>query len=149
MKRLLFGLSLFACVVSIAACSSNDASEIQAVPVTGSVTLNGEPAEGISVTFFPADGTSGNGGYGTTTADGAFELVNQMGSPGVAEGNYVVLFSKMRTPDGQPIPKDAMAADVEAINVLPPVYNNMEKSPFRVTVSASGANLETYELKSK
>ena len=149
MKRLFFGISLFLSVVSLAACSSNDASEIQAIPVTGTVTLDGEPAEGVSVTFFPADGTSGNGGYGTTGADGTFTLSNQMSSPGVPEGNYIVLFNKMRTSDGQPIPEDAMAADVGAMNVLPPVYNSPENSPFRVIVSSSGANTETYELKSK
>lgn len=149
MKRLFFGISLFLSVVSLAACSSNDASEIQAIPVTGTVTLDGEPAEGVSVTFFPADGTSGNGGYGTTGSDGTFTLSNQMSSPGVPEGNYVVLFNKMRTSDGQPIPEDAMAADVGATNVLPPVYNNPENTPFRVIVSSSGANMETYELKSK
>lgn len=55
--------------------------------VSGTVTLDGEPAEGLIVAFTPTDG--GTSAATTTDADGKYVLVSSLGA-GVPPGNYRV-----------------------------------------------------------
>lgn len=140
-------LPLISCV--LASCNSESAPNLDTFPVTGKVTLDGEPVAGISVTFFPADGTPGNGASGTTDAQGQFSLKTPDQKEGAPTGKYRVLFTLLQTPDGKPIPADEMAADVGATNVLPEIYNDPQQTPMGSTVSESGADPSEFALKSK
>ena len=103
-------------------------------PLTGLVKLNGEPAAGVSLAFFPVGTTRGRGGFAVTQPSGEFEVVSPDGQPGLPEGDYRVLLAKWTMPDGSPIPTGASAADNEAINSLPAVYSDLERAPSAVKV---------------
>ncbi len=67
------------------------------IPVTGLVKLDGRPAEGVQVSFWPADEAGAESrdryGAGRTGPDGRFEL-RAFSGPGVERGDYKVTFSR-------------------------------------------------------
>jgi hypothetical protein len=78
----------FFALISVVGCG--DTSEI--VPASGTLTVGGEPLENISVTFMP-DVTAGNSGptsFGTTDANGHFDLTTSHNQPGAVVGPHVV-----------------------------------------------------------
>jgi hypothetical protein len=121
------------------------------------VTLDGEPAAGVTVTFFPAPPevagapptTLGNGGSGTTDASGKFEAFSADGRSGIPVGTYRVLFSKVVKPDGTPLGPDEMAADANATNILPEVYGSPTETPIGADVPAAGTSALVFALDSK
>lgn len=117
-------------------------------PVTGKVTLDGQPAAGVAVTFTPAKGGTGTGGYATTDSSGSYTLQHRSGAPGIPTGEYAVLFSKMAQPDGSPIPPDKTAADVMAEDVLPERYRSIDAAQYRVSVPEGGTTKD-FELSSR
>ena len=69
------------------------------VPVSGVVTLGGNPVEGATVTFHagvPAPGQTaqGNSAVGQTDAEGRFQLKTFEANDGAVPGEYVVTISK-------------------------------------------------------
>lgn len=117
-------------------------------PVSGKVTMDGQPAPGVAVTFTPIGQTSGNGAYGSTDSEGNFKLQYRTGDAGVPPGDYAVVFSKLTQPDGSPIPEGQTAADVGALEQIPERYRQTEKPQFPVTVPEGGKTFE-FALKSK
>jgi hypothetical protein len=65
------------------------------VPLTGTVTLDGNPVEGASVTFMPQ--SSGQPATGTTDAAGKFTLKTHPHGEGVMPGKHKVTVQKMET----------------------------------------------------
>lgn len=118
------------------------------VPVTGTVKLDGKPAEGVTVTFVPAANNKGNPSSGVTNAEGKYTLVYRNGAPGVAVGDYVAMFSKLTQKDGSPIPPDKTAADVMAIDQIPEKFRMMENPRYTVSVPEGGKSFD-FEIKSK
>jgi hypothetical protein len=138
-------------VAGIAGCGGGSGRpELVLHPVSGTVTLNGEPAAGVSVTFLPDDG----GGAvqdtvaGVTDASGQFTLNVRDGEEGAPAGKYRVLFTKLVKPDGSPVGPDEMAADVGAENALPDIYNNPLETPISAEVPEGGKTFE-FELKGR
>jgi hypothetical protein len=81
-------------------------------PVSGKVTLNGEPVEGAQVSFF-TEGSS-RAAAGTTDADGAYRLTTFDTNDGAIAGDHSVTISKVAsagTSDGMDI--DGMGTDGE------------------------------------
>lgn len=110
-------------------------------PVSGTVMLDGKPAEAVAVTFMPMSDTAGGGAYGKTDASGKYSLTYRNGEPGIPKGRYYVIFSKMVQADGSPIPEGKTAADVDAKNVIPPRYREKGEMPiFEVVVPGSAEN---------
>ena len=77
-------------ISAVAGCSNGPAF----APVSGIVTLNGSPKEGLIVTFQPI-GTKenpdpGRGSYGHTDAQGRFKLVSDDGKEGAVIGPHRV-----------------------------------------------------------
>lgn len=62
------------------------------IPVEGTVTIGGKPAEGISVTFMPdvVRGNTGPTSYGSSDADGKFTLTTSEGTLGAVPGPHLV-----------------------------------------------------------
>lgn len=143
------GLGLLV-MIGAAGCGSSVTAEV--IPpletVTGKITLDGKPAEGVTVTFFPAANNKGNASTGMTGADGTYSLVYRNGAPGIAAGDYVVMCSKLTQPDGSPIPPDKTAADVMAIDKVPERYRQMENPTMTVSVPKGGKTFD-FDLKSK
>jgi hypothetical protein len=102
---------------------------VSLVPVSGTVTLNGEPAANLQVTFEPLDSSLGAAGMGFTKADGKYELHYPGSQKGAPAGDYVVRITPMETDDPE-------APTVE----IPARYNT--QSELKVTVEAG----KTYDF---
>jgi hypothetical protein len=112
---------------------------LRRVPVQGKVTAKGVPVGNATVSFLPADGTKGEGGIGTTDADGNFTLTgSRRGDSGVVPGKYKVRVSRYMDRDGTVLPADHKQADhPHAVESVPAPYSGPD-SPLEVTVPENG-----------
>lgn len=130
-------------------CSGTDAPAPEVlVPVAGTVTMDGKPAAGISLFFFPSDSSPTRGGSGKTDEHGGFEIIhNVKNEPGIPAGAYTVIYSKFALPDGSPVPEGKMPADVGAIQSLPPLWSDMTKAGKHNQVVVPADGVSTLDLK--
>jgi hypothetical protein len=135
-------------VLGLSACGS-DEREPELVPVSGTVTLDGKPAEGVTVGFVPQEGTAGTGAYGSTDASGEYTLSHKNGKPGVEVGQYRVTFSKMRQADGSPIPEGAQSAQLDIKQFMPQRYTDPGTTPVKADVPAGGSESLDFQLSSR
>lgn len=143
-NRLLLGCFL----ICIAGCGGSSEATVDVYPVNGTVTVDGETLQFVTVAFIPKSGTKGVGGFGVTDASGNFTLKYRDDRDGVPDGTYSVLFSRLVQPDGSPIPQDQTAADVGAVNSLPELYNDPNQTPVTATVGKTNEPFK-FELKTK
>ena len=122
-------------------------------PVTGIVTLDGQPCVRTSVNFIPTDGTPGNGGSAQTEETGKFVVRSHSntatpGSPGLLPGKYKVVINKLVNPDGTPfIPTEEVSPiDANAKELLHPNYSNFEQAKLMAEVGAASLELK-YDLR--
>lgn len=110
------------------------------VQVCGKITFKGEPLVKGAVMFNPVSGTPGTGAFGVTDETGDYTLIHRNKEEGIEPGNYRVVITRMAMKDGSPIPEGKSAADVEAVQIIPPPYSD-HSTDFpgtAVTVTASG-----------
>lgn len=139
------------------------------VAVTGTVKVDGQPAEGVEVTFVPAIGYGANPqdavvrlATGVTDSSGKYSLVTPPGGPvastesdkfkGALPGKYAATFHWWVTSDGKswsatPGQKQGPAVS-GAIEKLPPQLGNPMSTTHKVEVK-SGANTFDFDLKTK
>lgn len=115
------------------------------VPVSGTIKIGGQPAEGVSVSFVPAGSTTGQGATGVTNKEGHYELIHGASQkPGAPVGEYTVNLSKWVMPDGSPLPADKPPHMVNAKNEVPDRWG--EKMPGgrgnQVKVPAGGGTID-------
>ncbi|WP_373653246.1 carboxypeptidase-like regulatory domain-containing protein [Schlesneria sp. DSM 10557] len=97
-------LLIWLCLVSFSGCGSNQPKAETLVPASGTVKVNGRPAEGVRITFHPTDDTKAQGGcWAMTDAEGKFTVTHLSNKPGIPAGNYFVTFSQFVKPDGKPL----------------------------------------------
>jgi len=99
--RLLASLFVFTAAVFCASCGGGEG---KLYPVEGTVTLDGQPLEGATVTFANGPVT----GSALTTASGKFKLISA-GKEGVPAGTYKVVVIKKDTSANEAA--SAVAAD--------------------------------------
>ena len=121
MKRSLL-VGLCGCWLAVAGCSDG---KIPTVPVSGVVTLNGEPLGDCTVTFLPQaksedDLVAGAPSAAKTGPDGRYTLSTSDGRQGAVVGSHVVRFRPAergdlsnpddpgRSPVSMVLPKNAM-----------------------------------------
>ncbi len=128
--------------IAAAGCGGSSEPTPELVAVTGTVTFKSEPLAGASISFVPRDGTQGTGAYGVTDDFGKYTLTHRTDASGIEPGTYTVAISKMAMPDGSPIPEGQDAADVGAIQMMPPKYSDpfSETNANIITVPASGGD---------
>lgn len=94
MKKILY--AILCCCASLS-CGCTPSNPYGTVSVTGKVTVDGAPLEGVTVSFVPpGDGMSA---FGITDADGNYMLTTA-GAPygtGAVPGSYSATFSKTET----------------------------------------------------
>lgn len=132
MRQLILGLCAAAALGAVG-CGSGPA------PVSGVVTLDGQPVEGVSVSFTPAagDGDGIGGSYGKTDAQGKYALKTVIGDrAGAAPGKHKVVISLSK-----PDPKNPEGAEK---NLIPAKYNT--KSDLTFDVPASGTDKADFTL---
>lgn len=106
--------------------------------VTGTVTYNGTPLEGVNVTFTPE---SGRPGLGTTDASGKFSVSTFSQGDGAVPGNHVVTIT-----DAAPSVPEPMPGTPEAENYTPPEprfpakYSNPSTTTFKFEVKKGEKN---------
>ena len=109
--------------------------------VSGTVTMDGKPVVGASVSFQPADPGSRTS-FGTTDEDGYYELTYSANMEGAKVGDHTVRISTYK-PAGPGPEGDVVAATAETI---PNQYNS--QSTLKKTVEA-GSNELDFELSSE
>lgn len=121
----------------------------QLIPVTGKVTLKGEPLASASITLHPT-AREGMTQFASAISDetGAFQLRTLIPGltadqcKGVLPGTYQVVVSKIVQPDGSPLPEGVSEADAPATKqAVPVVYTTPERSPLQHTVTSAGEEL--------
>jgi hypothetical protein len=128
--------------ILIAGCSGD-----KRVPLSGTITLNGEPLPQASVKFIPVDQTIINTRTGANTdADGKFSLPKNRG---LEPGEYIV--SIYATVEYDTKTKELATVETPPTRILPKVLTPSEyndKSAQRFTVTARGSNVYTCDVKS-
>ena len=140
-------------------CGGPPAAEVpDLAPVSGTVTLDGQPVAGVSVMFVPIpnpanpkERTKGSGAYGSTDASGKYSLRHRSGQPGVEPGYYAATFSKIAQPDGSAVPDGKTPEEVNASEQLPAHYTTLdpEKKPENVATVAKEGGTFDFALQSK
>ena len=157
MKQVSAASALAVLVIVAAGCYSGTRRP-PTYKVAGTVTMKGQPLEGATVVFVPAEGATHEPATGITDAAGAFTLSTFLSGDGAMAGDYRIKVSKfdikkptkeeqaryisieeeqkIQFPDEKPTPP--------AKNILPPKYADEGKSGFTFTVN-KGQN--TIDLK--
>lgn len=109
-------------------------------PVTGKVTMDGEPLAGATVAFIPQSSAleSGRPSTGMTDESGMFTLTSMGGHDGAVVGDHVVSISTKVI--------DMNTQELLSQETIPRKYN--DRSELRFTVPASGTNAANFELDS-
>ena len=160
--RLLSLASLAVLATIIAGCGGRS----KAVTVTGIVTLDDVPVEGVSVRFIPVDPSKGEHAFGTTGSDGRYRLTTKNPEDGAIPGDYKVVVTMAESRDapegmaagsgGAPRPGEMTGpmksfsgeqqrkqggsggATKKAPTKIPAVYNEFKTTPLTATVPAGG-----------
>jgi hypothetical protein len=154
-------LALMALCVVFVGCGQQGVEGLQ--PVTGTVTLDGKPVDGASITF-KAAGQGGRGGFAMTGPDGKFTLNAVGGGEGALAGKYQVGVVKMAATtqtaatsaaESEAIVKERMASGAPLSapsappkHFLPEKYATPESSGLEVEVKAGTKNDFPLDLKS-
>jgi hypothetical protein len=149
-------LAVFLLALATAGCGS----QYDLHPVTGKVTLDGNPLENAVVTFQSVSG--GTSASGTTDASGVYSLhdIRPDGGPGAEPGEYVVSVSWTEPPAVDLSQMDASSPDYDKITTaasnpnsgpvaskFPAAYRSGKTSGLKATVSP-GANTVDLPLES-
>jgi hypothetical protein len=135
-------------VVMIAAtgCGQNNSGP-QTVPVTGKVTLDGDPIAHAVVSLTPvSDATGGVPAQATTNESGEFEVYSAFDQgrttqTGMVPGDYAVTVTKLES-----IPAQAQLTRAPK-NLLPKQYESAGSSGLKATITADGDNIIVVDLK--
>ncbi len=152
-------------LVVLAGCQAG--SELDTVPVSGTVTLDGQAVAGVTVAFKPK-ASGGRGAAGVTGADGQFTLTTLQSGDGALPGSYAVTLTKSAAVEAmgsadfdennKPSPEQ-MARMRENMqsggptssapkNELPDKYASPETSGFTAEVELGGENDFTFAMTS-
>ncbi|MCU0874759.1 MAG: DUF4198 domain-containing protein [Pirellulaceae bacterium] len=149
-------------LAALGGCRDSGLPEV--FPVTGSVTFQGKPLEGATVTFFAKEGklAAGELAFGTTDAEGRFRLRSQAGPTealdGAIAGEHRVTISKLVPPQG--MTEEVYQQKVEAekaagesgvygaprevvpprVELLPSQYSDVQQTTLTATVKDGEAN---------
>lgn len=137
------GAQLALCCAAISLTAGCGGDGLSRVPIKGLVTNQGTPLAGVSVQFFPAAGTPGEGAMGVADAEGKFEVISSRNDDsGVPPGKYTVRVSRLMDRDGTILPTDAIQADYpNAMESIPAPYST-SSSPLEVSIPEGGGEVK-------
>jgi hypothetical protein len=141
--RLWLTLALLGPAAALPGC--NKSADPNLAPVSGTVTLGGEPLANATVTFIPKDGTPGFGGVGKTDAAGKYALKGSRDdAPGIPPGGYRVVIGKRLMPDGSEVPASDNTPPMAspARESLPDMYSSMTMTTLTATVPVGGGTFD-------
>jgi len=121
MKLSSISIVLLLCVGAVGCGPSKSEYVTVDVPVSGTVTLDGQPLAGATVMFnAPSTGASF---FGATGEDGVYRLKSAPRGETVCQGAYQVVISKMLKADGTALGPDEQPMIVHATESLPAKYS--------------------------
>jgi hypothetical protein len=130
----------FGCLLFLAGCGGGG----KEYPVSGVVTLDGNPVANATVRFFPDEGTDPmSSGYALTGTDGKFVVTGGKNPKGLAAGRYKVTVSK--TPPQTASSEEGAGAVVEGPGLkdeFPPIYSNPTQTILSYSVTGDGQPIE-------
>ncbi|WP_442484367.1 carboxypeptidase-like regulatory domain-containing protein [Aeoliella sp. SH292] len=131
-------------LAAVVGCGPPD-GQMAVYPVSGSVTVAGQPAAGAKVTLIGLDEKFSDPKSpipsATVAEDGSFEITSYTSGDGAPDGNYrvVILWEEAipenADPESAPAPKDKLGGK----------YNH-DKSELKVTIPAESTTLPPFEL---
>jgi len=139
------GVLAAALLVAATGCGS----KANKVVVKGTVTIDGAPAEGVTLSFYgPTDKAAS--GVVTTQADGSYEV---MFNATAGEGNYKVTANKVggssKFQPGEGMDEFQMKMAGGSANSLPPRYNDVNTSGLSAPLQKGKNEGKNFALKSK
>jgi hypothetical protein len=140
MKRIVgFSVALLVCAWLWGCTKPNRGGpRLPTFPVTGTVTVNGEPAQFVTVACHPEKGAEIKSSVTCSTdAEGKFSFGTYEAGDGLPAGNYVLTFTWL-VPGGL-APKDKLNGS----------YADPKKSQHKVTVDSKPSDLGSVALTSK
>ena len=145
MRTLLFFITIFT-TVALIGCGEGG---LATVKVTGTVTLDGEPVGGASITFTPKTQGQGDPGYGTTDDQGVYQLQTSQGKAdaGTTPGDYIVAIRKVEVDPNAPPPAPGYPARTRS--VIPAHYGQTGNSLLTATVENKRSNVIDFALTSE
>ena len=147
MRTISFGLVCL-CLTLLAGCGGGSGFDI--APVSGKVTLDGQPLADAVVTFLPqATGTGRDAGptsWARTDAQGMYTLVtsSEDPSPGAVVGSHQVMITTAEEPQGDDERDDVYGSSTP--EKVPPRYNSATQ--LTIDVPAEGTDAANWELTS-
>lgn len=130
-------------------------SKYQPVRVSGVVTLNGQPVEGATVSFYAVGGgKEGRPATGHTDSTGTYHLNTMGNNDGALPGEYKIVVAKWvpglpnlkvpqfpNTPEGRSQREEflyrAYGTNPREKNILPAKYADMHSTPLKGTITRS------------
>jgi hypothetical protein len=134
-------------IVTLAGCGESSGRP-SLVPVSGTVSLDDKPLSGAVVTFIPAGSTPGGMVTARTGQDGQYTLKSRNGS-GAPPGEYRVVISKRKMPDGSDVPADDPTPPIQSpARETLPLYSDQNNPTLGATVPPDGGTIH-FPLKSQ
>ncbi|WP_166820680.1 carboxypeptidase-like regulatory domain-containing protein [Thalassoroseus pseudoceratinae] len=144
-------LALFCMLPIVIAVGCGGATEDQwtkdrpkVVPVSGTVTYNGDPVEGADVVF--RSSAKGGPAYAKTDAEGRFELTTYEPGDGAVPGSHQVRISKIVVHQPEIKDPEGVIPPTTEENQLPAKYNDFDQSKLTASVAEDGENDFKFEL---
>jgi hypothetical protein len=107
------------CVLAILGCDAPPG--FRTVPVSGTITRNGNPLEGAAVSFIPDVG--GESATGITDSAGKYQLTTRQKDDGAVPGQYKVTIAKYAGQSTATTAPGEATADYDISNEYPEGYN--------------------------
>lgn len=117
----------------LSGCMGDSSTNHAGATVTGTVTLDGSPVKGATVTFRP-EAAGGSGAFGMTDAEGKYTLNTSSALQGVKPGQYKISVTKLEAvTSDQPSEDDpayggAPVREAAPKNLLPAKYSKVNSS---------------------
>lgn len=141
------------CLTVVSGCGNgNQTGRMPVFPVKGKIIFQGKPLDEATVNFVAKDGKPV--ARGTTDDEGNYMLTTYESNDGAAEGEFVVLVTKMESSSPKVETKEYGAATPypgskgSSKYIVPKFYTNRETSPLKVTVTQDASkNVFDFEIK--
>ena len=145
-------LGLALCGLVLTGCGSD---RPETAPVSGKVTLGGQPLTKGKIVFFPEKGRSSMASIG---ADGSYELTTFEEGDGALPGKHKVTITAMES-QGGPMPqsmeeeiemglsgKGGMAGPSEVKWIVPEKYSRRDTTPLEAEVTLDDDNVVNFDI---
>lgn len=138
-------LHLMLCVISLVGLAGcGEKVDLKITPVSGIVTLNGQPLAEADVSAIPTGATMGLGGGGRSDSKGEFKFTHARGEAGLPPGEYKVTVSLRKKKDGSVPPPNDPTPPIEsdATETIGAQYSDPNQTKLTLTVPPASTPVE-------